>query len=166
MEKERSSAEKYELRALRSTANGKEWSLGIIWDSYRNGVLPAIDSKSYFGYNSSTVSLGYGISLPSGRVNVYGAELGIMRFSADASTPNFYTAERENTRTTGHAAVLAATYGRSVSVGSLRLIPTLRVATNYPDFGGGDGYSRLHRESDFGFKASFGIRVAAPALRK
>ena len=155
----------YEVRLSRVSSGNREWSLGLVWDSYETNQFAGTPQYASFDYASSSLTAGYGIALRDGVPNVYGVELGIMRFNALANAPDFYTGEQFASDVRGTAAVLAATYGRTVPLGRISLIPTLRLATNYPDFGGGDGYSALHRESDFGFKASFGLRIAVGAPR-
>jgi len=43
-------------------------------------------------------------------------------------------------------------------------VPRVRIEVDFPDFGGGDGFGRLHPETDLGFRASFGVvlKLARP----
>lgn len=161
--------QEYEVRLLLSSGRGHEWSLGVLWDSYRLNQTIDISSRSQFDYTSTGTVVGYGFSQHAGSVPVvYGVDLGWMRFRTASSTPNYYTGEQEDTRTRGDAVVLGLSYGVEIPLQSLSLVPRIRIATNYPDFGGGEGYSGLHREHDLGFKASFGMSVKAstPLRRK
>jgi hypothetical protein len=154
--------QEYEVRLLLGSARGHEWSVGVLRDSYRLAQAADISTRSHFDYNSTGTVVGYGFTEETGSVPVvYGVDLGWQRFSAASSTPNYYTGEQEDTRTSGDAIVLGVSYGVEIPLQSVSLIPRVRIATNYPDFGGGEGYSGLHRQHDLGFKASFGISVKA-----
>jgi hypothetical protein len=148
----------YELRALMRSANGTEWSLGLLMDNY--GLDQEIDrlTHSQFDYSSTGLTVGYGRSQIQNGVPVrYGIDLGWRHFDASSSGPNYYTGEAEASHTRGHAAFLAVSYGIEIPLESISLMPRVRLETNYPDFGGGDGYSALHREHDLGFRASVGF---------
>lgn len=141
-----------------------EWSLGGTWDQYRLNQPSGVSTQSQFDYRSANVVLGYSTLRPTAGVPVsYGIDLGVSEFRASSSSPSYYTGEPESSRTPGRAVLLNLTYGVEIPLQSVSVVPRLRLSTNYPDFGGGDGYSALHRESDLGFKASFGVSVKAAA---
>ena len=148
----------YEFRALMRSASGAEWSLGFLMDDYRLGQEPDRLTRSQFGYNSTGLIVGYGRSEIQDGVPIhYGVDLGWRQFDVSSSGPNYYTGEAEASRTSGQAALLAVSFGIEIPVEGASLVPRVRFETNYPDFGGGDGYSALHRERDLGFRASVGI---------
>lgn len=152
----------YELRLLLAPRPGREWSVGVLTDSYQLDQTLDIASRSRFDYRSTSIVASYSLTEPvSGVPVVYGVDLGWTGFRATSSGPNYYSGDPEDTRTRGDAVVLGLSYGVEIPLHSVSLIPRLRVTTNYPDFGGGDGYSGLHRERDLGFKASFGVNVKA-----
>lgn len=64
-----------------------------------------------------------------------------------------------DSRTVGHAAVLGWTAGLEIPGRALTTVPRIRLEMNFPDFGGGDGYTLIHPETDLGFKASFGVTL-------
>lgn len=149
----------HEARVLLGSG-GHEWSLGGIWDRYRTEQAISPTSTSRFDYRSSGVVLGYSTVRRTGGVPVvYGVDLGWNHFEASSSTPSYYTGEQENSRTAGDAALLNVWYGVEIPMESVTVIPRIRLSTSYPDFGGGDGYSALHRSSDLGFKASVGVSL-------
>lgn len=148
----------YELRALMRSASGREWSLGFIMDDYRLDQEPDRLTRSQFDYSSTGLIVGYGRSeIQEGVPMHYGVDLGWRHFDVSSSGPNYYTGEPEASRTSGQAALLAVSFGIEIPLEGASLVPRVRLETNYPDFGGGDGYSALHREHDLGFRASIGI---------
>jgi hypothetical protein len=68
------------------------------------------------------------------------------------------------TRVRGDAALLGVLYGLDLSSGTTGIMPRLRLEMSYPDFGGGDSYSRLHRTSDVGLRQGF-VRPEAVSRR-
>lgn len=155
--------QEFEVRLLFGSARGREWNVGVLSDRYR--IDRAADdplSQPQFDYTSTGALVGYSVTEPVGAVPVvYGVDLGWTRLRAASSTPNHYTAEQEDSRTQADVLVLGLSYGVEIPLQSISLVPRVRIATNYPDFGGGEGYSALHREHDLGFKASFGVAVKA-----
>lgn len=148
----------YEFRALTRSASGPEWSLGFLMDDYRlNQEIDRL-TRSHFDYNSTGLIVGYGRSEMQNGVPIhYGVDIGWRQFDVSSSGPNYYTGEAEASRTSGHAALVAVSWGIELPLESMSLVPRVRIETNYPDFGGGDGYSALHQEHDLGFRASIGI---------
>jgi hypothetical protein len=163
----------YEVRALLRSAGGNEWSLGLLVDEYRLDQEVDRLTRSRFDYSSTGISMGYGRVEPQKGVPIhYGVELGWRRFEASSARPSVYTGEAEASRASGHAAILAVSYGIEVPLEVVRLVPRLRLETSYPDIGGGDGYSALHTARDLGVRASVGVglkrmlrRSSAPARR-
>jgi hypothetical protein len=139
-----------------------EWSLGGIRDQYQLDQTFTISSRSRFDYRSASLILGYSTLAPTrGVPTTFGMDLGLSQFQVSSSTLNYYTAEPEDTDTRGHAVLLNVSYGVEIPLQTVSLVPRLRLSTSYPDFGGGDGYSALHRAHHLGFKASFGVSVKA-----
>jgi pimeloyl-ACP methyl ester carboxylesterase len=93
-------------------------------------------------------------------------DLGWRSFTAAGSRPDAYTGEVHPGTVRGGGALLGVAYGVELSPGSSTVTPRLRLETSYPDFGGGDGYSRLHRESDLGFRASVGVELRQSVTRR
>ena len=157
----------YEFRALVRSASGTEWSLGFLMDDYRLDHEIDRFTHSRFDYNSTGLIVGYGRrQVQHGAPIHYGLDLGWRQFDVSSSGPNYYTGEAEASRTNGHAALLAVSWGVEVPLESMSLVPRVRIETNYPDFGGGDGYSALHREHDLGFRASIGIGLKTMVQRQ
>ena len=149
-----------ELRLLWVSPRGDGWSVGAIRDSYRLDQVIDISSRSVFTYRSTTASVGYSFARAGGAVPLsYGIDAGWLHYRATSSRPTYYTGEHADTRMRGDAVVLGLSAGVEIPFHSVALVPRLRIATNYPDFGGGEGYSRLHREHDLGLKASAGLGV-------
>ena len=150
----------YDLRAIVTTSSEREWSLGLLRDEYRTDTAIGLTSSSSFEYVSTAVVVGLGSLELEGPVPVrYGIDLGWRHFEALSDGPNYYTGQQETSSVVGNAALLATSFGIEIPLDGLVLVPRARLETNYPDFGGGDGYSALHREMDLGFRASLGIGV-------
>ncbi len=153
----------YEARVFHGSPQ-HEWSVGGIWDEYQFHQTIDLNTESRFEYTSASLVLGYSTLMPTGGVpTTFGIDLGVTEFRASSATPSYYTGEPESSRTRGHAILLNLSYGVEIPLKRMSMVPRLRLSTSYPDFGGGDGYSALHRESDLGFKASFGVNVRAVA---
>jgi hypothetical protein len=150
----------YGVRLVTRSARGSEWTLGVLADEYRLEHRLAGDARAAFEYSSHAVVLERAWTETTGRVPVrYGAEAGWRGFSVDSRHPNAYTDEMEHTDVRGDAALFAVSFGIEVPSYMGTMVPRLRIETNFPDFGGGDGYSRLHRQSGLGFRASFGVEL-------
>ena len=157
----------HEVRLLWIAPNGETWSIGSLWDSYALDHGFDLSSRVAFSYASTTTGLGYSRTREMRGVPVtYGLDLGWLHFRASSSWPSAYTGERTASEARVDAAALGASWGVEIPFRSFTLVPRARIALNYPDFGGGDGYSRLHREHDLGAKTSFGVAVKTTFPRR
>lgn len=148
----------YELRGLLQVSPGAEWSMGLLVDDYSLDQQIEVVTRSRFDYQSAAVVVAYGRTEMQKNVPIQSRlDVGWRRFEVSSSGPNYYTGEAEASRTSGHSALVAVSLGVAIPLQSMSLVPRVRLETSYPDFGGGDGYSRLHREHDLGFRASLGI---------
>lgn len=157
--------QQYEVRLLARTPRRGEWSVALLWDDYHVGQQLDRATQYAFDYDSKSLVIGWQ-SVPDqkGLQLVYGLDAGWLRYSTEANSIDYYTSTPYDSRTVGHAAVLGFTAGLEIPGRTLITVPRFRIETNFPDFGGGDGYSILHPETDLGFKASFGIvlKLARP----
>jgi hypothetical protein len=150
----------YEVWLTYGAAESGEFSLGMLADRYQ--VNQEFDSRTYsrFHYSSVGAFAGYSFLGVEGRTPVrYGVDLGWRWFSVESDRPDYYTGEPSVGATKGNALALGVTAGIEVPLDFGTAVPRVRVETNYPSFGGGDGYSELHRASDLGFRASVGIQL-------
>jgi hypothetical protein len=148
----------FEVRAFRRSPRGHEWSMAVLWDAFRIDQRWDRTRSQAFDYSSVSLVVGYrSISNGPGVRLVHGVDAGWVHFATAADVVSFYTGEPDASKATGHAAVLAVSGGFEIPDGSATLVPQFRVALNFPDFGGGDGYSLLHREADIGLKALIGL---------
>jgi hypothetical protein len=148
----------YEVRLFARTPERGEWSVALLWDDYHVGQQLDLATKYRFDYSSTSLVVGWQ-SVPDreGLPLVYGLDAGWLRYVTEANSIDYYTSTPYDSRTVGHAAVLGWTAGLEIAGGVMTTVPRIRLEMNFPDFGGGDGYSRLHPETDLGFKASFGF---------
>lgn len=148
----------YEVRLFARTPQRGEWSVALFWDDYHVGQQLDLATKYRFDYSSTSLVAGWQ-SVPDrkGLALVYGLDAGWLRYRTAANSIDYYTSTPYDSRAVGHAAVLGWTAGLEIPGGVMTTVPRLRLEMNFPDFGGGDGYSRLHPETDLGFKASFGV---------
>lgn len=150
----------YEFRLLMRWDEATEWSLGFLMDQFSLGQEIDPFTHSEFDYSSTGVVVGYSRTEPKSGIPIeYRLDLGWRQFDASSSGPNYYTGDSETSRVRGDAALLAVSLGIEIPVQSMWLVPTIRLETNYPDFGGGEGRSALHRESDLGFRLSMGVAL-------
>jgi hypothetical protein len=157
--------QQYEVRFFARTPGRGEWSIALLWDDYHVGQQLDRATSYAFGYDSRSLVIGYQ-TIPDneGLRLVYGVDAGWLRYTTEANAIDYYTSEPYDSRTTGHAGLLGLSAGLEIPGKSLIVVPRVRIETNFPDFGGGDGYSILHPETDLGFKASFGVvlKLARP----
>lgn len=155
----------YEVRLFARTPGRGEWSVALLWDNYHVSQQLDLATKYAFNYDSESLVLGWQ-SVPDqeGLQLVYGMDAGWLRYTTAANSIDYYTSTPFESSTVGHAAVLGFSTGLEIPGASLITVPRIRIETNFPNFGGGDGYSILHPETDLGFKASFGVvlKLARP----
>jgi hypothetical protein len=150
----------YELRLVTRSARGSEWSVGIIADEFSMDHVIDIRSRSQFDYESVGLVVGRAWVLSQPVVTTLaGIDAGWRHFRVSSSRPDYYSGERATSRTTGDAGFVAAVSGLELDGWYGIVQPRLRLEANFPDFGGGDGYSMVHRETDVGFRASVGVSV-------
>jgi hypothetical protein len=149
----------YDVRLFTRSFRGNEWNLGLLLDSYRiRHDHAGVSTTTEFEYSSRAFVAGRYWSTSAGGAQLrFGVDLGWRHFTASSSRPDAYTGEMRASTVRGDAALFAAVYGVDLIAGATTVTPRLRLETSYPDFGGGDGYSRLHRENDLGFRASVGV---------
>jgi hypothetical protein len=156
----------YGIRVFRRNAGGAELSAALLRDEFRIDRT-AEGARSASRYDSFAAVAGATWTEPSQRtVARYGLELGWRHYRASSARPSVYTGEPEATRVRGGAALFAVSYGRQNTAGATMIAPRLRLETSYPDLGGGDGYARLHRARDLGFRASAGVELNRILLRR
>lgn len=153
-----------DIRAVRRAATGHEFSIGVLTDRYRMDHTIDLNTHSLFEHTSVGVVAGRSWFEEVGDVPMrFGLDLGWRRFSTSSSRPDFYTSDLAVSDVRGDAALLAVTYGVELPSGAMTVMPRLRLETSYPDFGGGDGYSALHRDRSLGFRASVGVELKSIA---
>lgn len=148
----------YEARLVTRSARGNEWSVGALADEYEIDHIVDSHTRSRFAYSS--VALVVARSWTQDLTHLwlqYGFEAGWRRFDAESSRPDVYTGALAESRTSGNAALFAVSFALELPGWYGTLQPRLRLETNFPDFGGGDGFSVVHRETDLGFRASLGL---------
>ena len=151
------SGAEYGIRVVRRSSAGAEWSVGVVSDSYSVDQESGIDQHFLFDYASTALVAGRTQREEQAGVPVsFSVDVGWRWFEASSTVPSYYTGDTESSRARGSAALLAASLGVDVPLRSALLVPRVRVETNYPDIGGGDGYSGLHRSWRLGFRASVG----------
>jgi hypothetical protein len=157
----------YDIRLFTRSARGNEWSLGVLSDRYRVRGVAGMPALSEFEYTSTALLVGrYWSERVRGAPLRFGLDLGWRHFAATAARPDVYTGEPQATAVRGDAALVGVLYGVEFTKGATSITPRLRLETSYPDFGGGDGYSALHREHDLGFRASFGVELRQSISRR
>lgn len=149
-----------EVRFFARTVGRGEWSVALLWDDYHVGQQLDLATKYAFDYESRGLVVGYQ-TVPDGRglQVVYGVDAGWLHFTTEANSIDYYTSAPFESRAAGNAVLLGISAGVEIPGESMIIVPRVRIETNFPDFGGGDGYSRLHPETDLGFKASFGVAL-------
>jgi hypothetical protein len=157
----------YDIRLFTRSVRGNEWSIGVLGDQYRVRHVTGMPTPSEFEFSSTALLVGrYWAQHIRGAPVRVGLDLGWRSFTAAGSRPDAYTGEVHPGTVRGGGALLGVAYGVELSPGSSTVTPRLRLETSYPDFGGGDGYSRLHRESDLGFRASVGVELRQSVTRR
>ncbi|HEX7089270.1 MAG TPA: hypothetical protein VF192_04000 [Longimicrobiales bacterium] len=150
----------YEVRLLARAPNRGVWSLALILDDFHIGQQLDRQTSYTFDYESWSLVAGYRLDLPLGGVRaLYGVDAGWINFGARARSIDYYTGEPYASRTDGHGALLASWVGLALPGELFVTVPRVRMEINFPDFGGGDGYSVLHRETDVGLKVSVGLAL-------
>lgn len=154
-------------RVVARTPGGAEWTLGVLGDGYHLDQAIDIDTRSAFDYTSTGLFVGYGVSaLEAGLVPVrYGAELGWRWYRVESDGFSYYDGKPLSGSFHGSAFSVAFSAGIEFRLMHVSVMPRVRVETNYPTFGGGDGYSVLHRESDLGIRASLGVDLKTSLFR-
>ena len=157
----------YDIRLFTRSPRGTEWNLGVLNDRYEMEPVLDINTRSAFEYTSTSVVVGFSKGEVVRAVPMrFGADLGWRHFDASSSRPNYYTGEVESSGVEGDAAVAAVHYSIEFGNGATKVLPRFRMEMSFPDFGGGDGYSLLHRETDVGFRASMGIGITSAFFRR
>jgi hypothetical protein len=155
------------VRLYTRSFRGNEWSVGLLSDRYRMHHVADLATRSEFDYQSNALLVGRSWSEHvRGAPLRFGLDAGWRRFDATSTRPDILTADTYTTRVRGDAAVLGVLYGLDLARGTTGIMPRLRLEMSYPDFGGGDGYSGLHRTSDLGFRASFGVELRQGFVRR
>jgi hypothetical protein len=148
-----------DIRLGLRSGDRREWQVGYSGDRFRLGDQNRPERGRRIEYVSHGVSVGF-LRLDSiGAVRmVGGAELGVSRFRVSGADFSRFSGEREESETDGTILILGATAGIELPrVRGITAVPHVRWALNFPDFGGGDGYSSLHRETDLGIKTFFNL---------
>jgi len=154
-----------EMRLLARTPSHRVWSLALLLDDFHIGQNVDRQTSYAFDYDSWSVVVGYRSSRNENGVRaLYGVDAGWIRFTATASSIDFNTGEPYASRTSSHGALLGLWTGLALPGKHFVTVPRVRLEMNVPDFGGGDGYSILHRESDLGLKFSVGVALELAGL--
>jgi|SRR5690554_137974 hypothetical protein len=149
-----------EVRLLARAPNRHVWSLGFILDDFHIGQELDRQTSYAFDYDSWSLVVGYRVARDEDGVGaLYGVDAGWIRFAAAASTIDYYSGEPYTSRTASHGALLGLWAGLALPGKRFVTVPRVRLEMNFPDFGGGDGYSVLHRETDVGLKFSVGVAI-------
>jgi hypothetical protein len=147
-----------EIRLVGLPRGRGAWSVAAFQNRYALDRAPTLDTRAVLDYRATSLVVGHARTETIGSVPLeVGVDLGWVRLRADASVPNFYTGVPESSRVRGDAAVLALSYAVRIRAGSFTLLPRVRLSTNFPDIGGGAGYSGLHVERGLGFQLAFGV---------
>jgi hypothetical protein len=152
----------FELDArLRARAyDHSEWSVGVTGDRYVLDMDLQPFGRWQFDYSSIAAVAGRSWLPPRDGAPIrYGIDLGVRYFTVNSTRPEAQTSQPHANSVTGTAALIAVSYAVEVATPRFTYSPRLRLETNYPDFGGGDGHTDLHRTSALGFRASAGIAV-------
>ncbi|MDQ3557169.1 MAG: hypothetical protein M3409_10415 [Gemmatimonadota bacterium] len=166
-------AERYETFAIPGTATDVrllfrprptvEWQLGYTQDDFSLG--DQIDPAG--GRNVRYTSAGFVVGRSTATADlplrlIQGFDAGVSRFRVAGAAISRFDGERYVSEANGWVFVLGISAGVELPLyRQITVTPGARWALNTPDFGGGDGYSALHRETDVGFKLFFtlGLRV-------
>lgn len=136
-----------------------EWLVGYTGDRFRLGDANRPDAGRRIEY----VSHGVGVtrlradSLGSVRL-LSGWEVGVSRFRVRGAEFSVYDGEREESETSATTLVVGYTAGLELPLyRRITVVPHLRTTLNFPDFGGANGYTPLHREHTLGIKTFFNL---------
>lgn len=148
----------YEVAFHFRLASGKELSLGLLSDGYDINQELDRQTGSRFEYNSTGVFAGFAMTEQVGLVPIrLGMDAGWRWYSVESRRPNYYTSEPGESSMKGRTAALGLSAGIEIPFEFATAVPRIRVETNYPSFGGGDGYTDLRQVSDLAFRASLGV---------
>lgn len=142
-----------------------EWQVGYTGDRFRLGDPGRPDQGRRIEYVSHGLSVGrvaadvLGGPGRSGDVRLLsGWELGVSRFRVSGAEFSRYGEGREESETSGTVLLAGYTAGLELPLfRGISMVPHVRTSLNFPDFGGGNGYTTLHRENGLGLKIFYNL---------
>jgi len=137
-----------------------EWQLGYAGDRFTLGDANRPSTGRRIEYVSHGVMVGRvrRDSLGSASRLVGGWDVGVSRFRVSGAEFSVYGGELEESEASGNVFVAGFTLGVELPLyRRITLVPNLRGTLNFPDFGGGNGYTGLYRSNGLGTKTFFNL---------